>query len=105
MYILTATANATGSWYRVLFGGDFVIANKAADTLGGGSLVIEFADTSSVALKMPSSATFSAPIESQVITLARGSLVRAKLTGSTSPACNVFLENTTIQGPTLQEVT
>jgi len=101
MYILQATGNATGDWYRVLSGGDFIVANRSGDSLGGGTLVIEFADANESTLAMTSAASFSAPIQSQVVTIARGTLVRAKLTASTAPACNVLLQHTEIQSPAL----
>lgn len=105
MYIMQATANAIGDWYRVLVGGDFLVASGASDTIGGGSLTLEFATAGDEGpLLMPATATFSAPIQSQVLTLARGTLVRAVLASSTAPSLGVFLQHTTIQSPTLQLV-
>jgi hypothetical protein len=34
MYILEASANATGDWYRVEIGGDYILSTRDGDSLG-----------------------------------------------------------------------
>ena len=102
MYILATEADATGAWFRVLVGGDYTVANGAADSLGGGTLKIQTADLEENLLAMPTAATSTDPFASQTLTLARDTLVRADLSGATTPDCSVFLQHQTIQSPTLK---
>lgn len=104
MYILNASANATGSWYVVKRGGDFRFSQRAADSMGGGTLKIETADGAKRAFTVSTDRTFTAVMEPMIVTLAEGEHVRCVLTGSTNPSVNVDAQHTTEQGDTALEL-
>lgn len=105
MYILETTTNATGAWFRVKVGGDFVFAQRDADTLGGGTLYIDLADGAQRVIEPDADLDFTAVMTPTIVTLCRGQHVRARLAGATSPSVHVAAWSVDhAGGPALVEV-
>jgi hypothetical protein len=90
MYILEASDNATGDWFKVEIGGDYIISTRSGDDLGGGTLYIDVADGAQRTIASETDreiSTLGAPL---VVTLSRGMHVRGRLTGATGPTINLL---------------